>query len=128
MPLHQMAMTRVFQWTSVHQKAWKAILLLASLAFALNVIDKNKPLLLAPDSSQISISWVLFYIINANIKLIALDSKILKGADRKKAAAIRKAIRAIFCLMSYEETIKIIHHKFCYYRLHWIIKNSEKQR
>ena len=115
MPLYQMAMTGVFQWASVHQKAWKAILLLASLGFELNVIDKSKPLLLASDSSQISISWVLFRVI-------------LKGADRRKAAAIVEAIGVIFCLMSNEEAIKIIHHKFCYYRLCWITTNSDKLR
>ena len=90
MPLHQMCLSGKFEWTNVHQQAWQAIKLLCSLNFENNVIDENRTLILACDSSQISISWVMFQIIHGEIKLISLDSKILKGSDWRKAAPFRE--------------------------------------
>ena len=40
-PIAQMAQSGVFHWTSVHQQAWKAILLIASMGFELSVINKQ---------------------------------------------------------------------------------------
>ena len=106
MPLHQMCLSGKFEWTSVHQAAWQAIKLLCSLNFENNVIDENRTLILACDSSQISVSWVMFQIIHGDIKLISLDSKILKGSDRRKAAPFRESIALLFCLITNENSIK----------------------
>ena len=106
MPLHQMCLSGKFEWTSVHQSAWEAIKLLCSLNFQNNVVDENRTLLLACDSSQISVSWVSFQIVEGDVKLISLDSKILNGADRRKAAPFRETIALLYCLMSNENIIK----------------------
>ena len=66
-PLQQMGMSGNFIWTEVHQRSWKALLLLASLEIESHVIDKTKPLFLATDSSQISIGWVLFQVIDGHV-------------------------------------------------------------
>ena len=105
-PLHEMAMSGSFRWDQKHQLAWKATLLLANLGFANHVIDRKQCLFLATDASQIAISWVLFQIIRGDIKLISMDSKILKGSDRNKASSFREAIALIYSLISNEAAIK----------------------
>ena len=105
-PLHQMAMSGSFEWQEKHQLAWKATLLLATLGFANHVVDKTRCLFLATDASQIAISWVLFQIVGGDIKLISMDSRILKGADRNKASSFREAIALMFALISNENQIK----------------------
>ena len=97
-PLHQMCLSGRFEWNSVHRQAWLAIKLLASLNFENCVIDENRTLILACDSSQISVSWIMFQVIDGEIKLI--------GADRRKAAAFRECIALLFCLMTNEHSIK----------------------
>merc|ERR1712101_41619 len=52
-PLQKMAMSREFVWEEVHQRAWKALLLLTGLEFA---------------------------IVDGEIKIINLDGKILKSS------------------------------------------------
>ena len=105
-PLHQMAMSGSFEWKEKHQLAWKATLLLANLGFSNHVIDKSRCLFLATDASQIAISWVLFQIVDGDIKLVSMDSKILKGSDRNKASSFREAIALMFALISNEAQIK----------------------
>ena len=90
----------------MHQSAWEAIKLLCSLNFQNNVVDENRVLLIACDSSQIGVSWVSFQIVEGDIKLISLDSKILNDADRRKAAPFRETIALLYCLMSNENIIK----------------------
>ena len=101
-----MAMSGKFSWEVKHQKAWRAVLLLACLGFESNVIEGDKPLSIATDGSQIAISYVLFQIVAGEIKVIDMDSKILKAADRNKASSFREAIGLIYALMSNETTIK----------------------
>ena len=105
-PLQQMAMSGTFQWEKLHQDAWKALLLITGLEFASHVIDKSRPLFLCTDASQISIGWLLFQIINGEIRIINLDSKILQSSDRRKPAAIRESLGVIFGLISNENNIK----------------------
>ena len=105
-PLQQMAMTGVFEWKEVHQRAWKALLLLSSLEFESNVVDKSRPLFLASDASQISVGWVLYQIVLGEIKIINLDGKILKSSDRRKPAAVRESLGVMFALISNETAIK----------------------
>ena len=66
----------------------------------------TKPLFLATDSSQISIGWVLFQVIDGHVYVINLDSKLLKSCDRKKPAPIRESLAMIFGLMENEGTVK----------------------
>ena len=105
-PLQQMAMAGTFKWEKIHQDAWKALLLITGLEFASHVVDKTRPLFLCTDASQISIGWLLFQIINGEIKIINLDSKILQSSDRRKPAAIRESLGVIFGLISNENNIK----------------------
>ena len=78
-PLQVMGMSGTFTWTETHQRCWKALLLLAFLEIESHVIDKSKPLFLATDSSQISIAWVLFQLIDGHIFVINLDAKLLNA-------------------------------------------------
>ena len=105
-PLHEMGMSGSFRWDLKHQLAWKATILLANLGFENHVIDRKQCLFLATDASQIAISWVLFQIIRGEIRLISMDSKILKGSDRNKASSFREAIALIYSLISNEAAIK----------------------
>merc|ERR1711954_4168 len=105
-PLQQMGMSGSFSWTELHQKSWKALLLLAALEIGSHVIDKTRPLFLATDSSQIAIGWVLYQIVDGDISVINLDSKLLKIADRRKCAPMRESLAMIFALMENEATIK----------------------
>ena len=50
-PLQKMAMSGDFQWEEIHQRAWKALLLLTGLEFASHVIDRGCPLFLCTDAS-----------------------------------------------------------------------------
>ena len=86
--------------------AWKATILLASLGFENHVVEKDQCLFLATDASQIAISWVLFQIIDGEIRLIGLDSKVLKSSDRNKASSFREAMALMFALISNEASIK----------------------
>merc|ERR1712015_329579 len=104
--LQKMAMSGDFVWTELHQKSWKALLLLASLEIGSHVIDMSRPLFLSTDSSQISIAWVLFQLVDRHVCVINLDSKLLKNCDRKKPAPIREALAMIYGLMENESTIK----------------------
>ena len=79
-PLQKMAMSGEFVWEEVHQRAWKALLLLTGLEFASHVIDTCRPLFLCSDASQISVAWVLYQIVDGEIKIINLDGKILREA------------------------------------------------
>merc|ERR1711895_171448 len=81
-------------------------ILITGLEFASHVIDKSRPLFLCTDASQISIGWLLFQIINGEIRIINLDSKILQSSDRRKPAAIRESLGVIFGLISNENNIK----------------------
>merc|ERR1711895_425948 len=81
-------------------------ILITGLEFASHVIDKTRPLFLCTDASQISIGWLLFQIINVEIRIINLDSKILQSSDRRKPAAIRESLGVIFGLISNENNIK----------------------
>ena len=66
----------------------------------------SRPLFLSTDSSQISIAWVLFQLVDGHVCVINLDSKLLKNCDRKKPAPIREALAMIYGLMENESTIK----------------------
>ena len=105
-PLQKMAMSGEFVWEEVHQRAWKALLLLTGLEFASHVIDTSRPLFLCTDASQISIAWVLYQIVDGEIKIINLDGKILKSSDRRKPAAVRESLGVVFALISNETAIK----------------------
>ena len=65
-----MAMSGKFEWGMKHQLAWRATILMASLGFKNHVVEKDQSLFLATDASQIAISWVLFQILNGEIKII----------------------------------------------------------
>ena len=101
-----MAVSGHFEWGLKHQLAWKATLLVASLAFENHVIEQDKPLFVATNASQIAISYVLFQIIEGEIRVVGLDSKILKSADRNKASSFREALALMFGLIANEATIK----------------------
>merc|ERR1712030_54184 len=95
-----------FKREEIHQRAWKALLLLTGLEFASHVIDRSRPLFLCTDASQISIAWVLYQIVNGEIQVINLDSKILKSSERRKPAAVRESLGVVFALISNENAIK----------------------
>ena len=61
---------------------------------------------MATDSSQISIAWVLFQLIEGQIFVINLDAKLLKSCDRRKPAPIREALGMVYGLIENECTIK----------------------
>ena len=105
-PIHDMALSGTFEWTRKHQLAWKATLLVASLGFANHVIELDAPMFVATDASQIAISYVIFQIINGEIRIISLDSKILKASDRNKASSFREALALMYGLIANEATIK----------------------
>ena len=100
-----MAQSGIFTWTSVHQEAWKAILLVASMGFELSVIDPHKPIYITSDASQISISYFIFQVHDGEIVVIGMDCKILKAAERNKPAAHRETLALLFALMSNEAII-----------------------
>ena len=106
-----MAMTGKFEWLEKHQLAWKAVLLLATMGFENHVVDRNKTLFVATDASQIALSYVVFQIVQGDIKLISTDSRILKTSDRNKASSFRESISLMFALISNEHQIKVIWHK-----------------
>ena len=43
-PLQRMGMSGVYKWDEVHQKAWKALLLLAALELESHVVNTSRPL------------------------------------------------------------------------------------
>ena len=67
-----MALSGTFEWGLKHQLAWKATLLVASLGFENHVIEPEMPMFVATDASQIAISYVLFQIIEGEIRVISL--------------------------------------------------------
>ena len=105
-PLQIMGMSGEFNWTETCQRSWKALLLLASLEIESHVIDKTRPLFMATDSSQISIAWVLYQLIEGQVFVINLDAKLLKSCDRRKPAPIREALAMVYGLIENECTIK----------------------
>ena len=105
-PIAQMAQSGIFRWTSVHQEAWKAILLVASMGFELSVINKQKPIYFTSDASQISIAYLIFQVDDGQIKIIGMDCKILKGPERNRPAAHRETLALLFTLMSNEAIIR----------------------
>ena len=102
----QMAMSGQFKWDPVHQMAWNCIKFLACLGFELHVIDKKLPIYYTCDSSQISVAYIGFQVIDGEIKVTSMDSKILKSADRNKPAAFRETLALMFTLMSNESIIR----------------------
>jgi len=105
-PLNKMALTGCFKWDKVHQLAWKTILFIASMGFELHVIDKHKPIYYCTDSSQISVAYFAFQVIDGEIRVVNMDSKILKSSDRNKPAAFREMMLLLFAIIQNEAVIR----------------------
>ena len=105
-PLQRMGMSGIYEWKEVHQKSWKALLLLAALELESHVIDTSRPLFLATDASQISIGWVLFQLVDGGVVVINLDFKLLKSCDRRRPAALRETLGMMYALISNEGVVK----------------------
>ena len=98
-PLNKMAVSGTFRWDTVHQLAWKTILFIASMGFELHVVDKNLPIYYCTDSSQISVAYFAFQVVDGQIRVVSMDSKILKSSDRNKPAAFREMMALLFTLI-----------------------------
>ena len=58
--------------------AWNTILFIASMGFELHVVNQDLPIYYTTDSSQISVAYVGFQVVNGEIKIVSMDSRILK--------------------------------------------------
>ena len=55
---------------------------------------------------QILVAYVGFQLVDGEIKIVSMDSRILKSADRNKPAAFRETMALMFALMQNESVIR----------------------
>ena len=73
-PINKMALSGIFKWDTVHQIAWNTILFIASMGFEVHVVNKDLPIYYTTDSSQISVAYCGFQVVDGEIRIVSMDS------------------------------------------------------